>query len=124
MFNSIVTTIPNTPATKPSINVSALNIFETSFLEVPIALSIPISFVLSKTEIYVIIAIIMLDTISDIDTNAIKTYEIALIIVVTDFINSPTKSVNVILSSSSTVLLYSLIHSVIPSFASNVSAYI
>ena len=44
-----------------------------SFLDAPIALNIPISFVLSNTEIYVIIPIIIDDTINDIATNAINT---------------------------------------------------
>ena len=39
---------------------------------------------------YVIIPIIIEETISDIATNAIKTYEIALIIVLTDDIIIPT----------------------------------
>ena len=41
---------PINPAKKPSIIVSALNILEISFLEAPIALKIPISFILSSTE--------------------------------------------------------------------------
>ena len=55
IFNSTVIPIPSSPATKPTIKVSALNTLETSFLDAPIALKIPISFVLSSTDIYVII---------------------------------------------------------------------
>ena len=68
-----VTPIPNNPATNPIINVSALNTLDMSFLEAPIALKIPISFVLSSTDIYVIIPIIIDETINDIATNAINT---------------------------------------------------
>ena len=50
-FRNIVIIIPIPPAMKPSINVSALNNLETSFLLAPIALKIPISFVLSRTLI-------------------------------------------------------------------------
>ena len=65
--------MPSAPETKPSISVSALNILETSFLEAPILLNTPISLVLSSTEMYVIIPIIIEETISDIATNAINT---------------------------------------------------
>ena len=51
MFKRSVTTIQSTPALSPSIKVSALNTREMSFLLAPIALSIPISLVLSITEI-------------------------------------------------------------------------
>ena len=51
IFKSIVTIIPIKPDVKPTINVSALNTLEISFLLAPIALSIPISFVLYNTEI-------------------------------------------------------------------------
>ena len=51
IFNNTVTRIPNIPAAAPSINVSALKTREISFLDAPIALKIPISFVLSTTEI-------------------------------------------------------------------------
>ena len=50
-FSINVITIPKVPDTKPIIMVSALNTLDTSFLDAPIALSIPISFVLSNTEI-------------------------------------------------------------------------
>ena len=73
IFNNNVIPIPSNPATKPIIKVSALNTLEISFLEAPIALKIPISFVLSSTDIYVIIPIMMLETTNDIDTNAIST---------------------------------------------------
>ena len=70
---SSVVRIPNIPENNPTINVSALNIEEIFFFEAPIALSIPISLVLSRTDMYVIIPIIMEDTINDILTNAINT---------------------------------------------------
>ena len=65
--------IPNKPDKSPIINVSALKIEEILLLEAPIALKIPISLVLSNTEIYVIIPIIMLETTKEIDTKPIKT---------------------------------------------------
>ena len=68
----IVIPIPINPAIRPTINVSALNTFDISFLDAPIALNIPISFVLSNTDIYVIIPIIIDDTISEILTKPIK----------------------------------------------------
>ena len=43
--------IPIIPATKPTITVSALNTRDTSFLYAPILRNIPISLVLSRTEI-------------------------------------------------------------------------
>jgi hypothetical protein len=70
---SMVKTIPIMPAATPMIKVSALNTREISFLEAPMALSMPISFVLSRTEILVIIPIIIEDTTSEIETNAIRT---------------------------------------------------
>ena len=51
IFNNNVTTIPINPATNPIISVSALNTLETSFFEAPILRRIPISFVLSNTDI-------------------------------------------------------------------------
>ena len=71
--NSKVIPIPNNPATNPTINVSALNTREISFFDAPIARNIPIYFVLSNTEIYVIIPIIMEETINEIATKAINT---------------------------------------------------
>ena len=50
----------------------------------------PISFVRSNTEIYVIMPIIIDETTREIETNAIKTYEMALIIVVTERISNAT----------------------------------
>ena len=73
IVSNIVIPIPNNPEISPTINVSALNTLDMSFLDAPIALNIPISFVLSNTEIYVIIPIIIDDTINDIATNAINT---------------------------------------------------
>ena len=71
--NNTVIPIPIRPDINPTIKVSALNTLEISFLDAPMALNIPISFVLSNTEIYVIIPIIIDDTIKDIATNAINT---------------------------------------------------
>ncbi len=65
-------------------NVSALNNCEIFFFDAPSARRIPISFVLSITEIYVMIPIIIDETIRDTATNAISTYEIPLMIVVKD----------------------------------------
>jgi len=50
----------------------------------------PISFVRSSTEIYVIMPIMIDETTSEIETNAIRTYEMALMIVVTELISSAT----------------------------------
>ena len=73
ILSNSVTTIPKIPAINPTINVSALNTLDISFLDAPIALKIPISFVLSKTDIYVIIPIIIEETTNEIATNAINT---------------------------------------------------
>ena len=70
--NSKVIPTPIIPDIKPIMNVSALNTLEISFFDAPIALNIPISFVLSNTEMYVIIPIIIDDTTSDMLTNAIN----------------------------------------------------
>ena len=51
IVRSTVIPIPKSPAINPTINVSALNTFDISPLDAPIALSIPISFVLSNTDI-------------------------------------------------------------------------
>ena len=51
IFINTVIPIPNNPAINPTIKVSALNTLEISFLDAPIALKIPISLVLYKTEI-------------------------------------------------------------------------
>ena len=73
IVNNTVIPIPINPEINPIMNVSALNTLDISFLDAPIALNIPISFVLSNTDIYVIIPIIIDDTINDIATNAINT---------------------------------------------------
>ena len=49
--NSRVIIIPSIPAARPSIIASALNTRDISFLRAPIALNIPISFLLSSTDI-------------------------------------------------------------------------
>ena len=51
IFNNNVIHIPNKPAINPTINVYALNTLDISFLLAPMALNIPISFVLSSTDI-------------------------------------------------------------------------
>ena len=48
---SNVERIPSAPETNPTMSVSALNTLEISFFDAPIARRIPISFVLSRTEI-------------------------------------------------------------------------
>ena len=73
ILSNMVTPIPNNPAINPTIKVSALNTLDISFLEAPIALKIPISFVLSNTDIYVIIPIIIDETTNEMATNAINT---------------------------------------------------
>ena len=72
-INARVIPTPNNPLKSPIINVSALNIDDIFFLDAPIARNIPISLVLSRTEIYVIIPIIIDETTKDIETNAINT---------------------------------------------------
>ena len=57
---------------KSTIIVSALNTLEISCLEAPILLKIPISFVLSRTDMYVMVPIIIDETTSEIDTKAIS----------------------------------------------------
>ena len=73
MLSRSVKPIPIIPATSPTIIVSALNTLEISCFEAPILLKIPISFVLSRTDMYVIIPIIIDETTSEIDTKAIST---------------------------------------------------
>ena len=51
ILSIIVVKIPSIPDDNPTINVSTLNTRDTSFLLAPIALKIPIYFVLSITEI-------------------------------------------------------------------------
>ena len=68
-----VTPVPIIPDMNPMITVSALNMLDTLPLEAPIALSMPISLVLSWTEMSVMTPIIIEETIREIDTNAIST---------------------------------------------------
>ena len=65
--------IPMRPDARPMMMVSALNMLDTSLFDAPIARRIPISFVLSCTEMSVITPIIIDDTTSDTATNAIST---------------------------------------------------
>lgn len=55
IVNNIDTTIPSTPDNNPMRKVSALNTCEILAFEAPMALNMPITFVLSITEICVII---------------------------------------------------------------------
>ena len=75
---------PNNPEQSPMINVSALNTWDILCFDAPIARKIPISLVRSITDMNVIIPIIIEETISETATNAISTYDITLIIVVTE----------------------------------------
>ena len=77
-----VIAIPSTPEINPSMAVSAVKMRRISFFEAPIARRIPISFVRSRTEIYVIIAIIIDDTMSEIATKPTSTVVITPTIVV------------------------------------------
>ena len=77
-----VMAIPSTPEINPSMAVSAVKMRRMSFFEAPIARRIPISFVRSRTEMYVIIAIIIDDTMSEMATNPTSTVVITLTIVV------------------------------------------
>ena len=72
--------MPIIPAIKPTISVSALKILPTSRLLAPKLRKIPISFVRSSTEMYVIIPIIIDETTSEIPTKQISTIDIAFII--------------------------------------------
>ena len=60
IVSSSVTSIPRTPEIKPIIRVSAVNTRLISFLLAPTLLRIPISLILSSTEMYVIIPINLL----------------------------------------------------------------
>ena len=73
--------IPKAPASKPIIIASALNTRAISFFLAPILRRIPISFVRSRTEIYVIIPIIIDETTSEIEVKTISTILTASIIV-------------------------------------------
>ena len=75
---SNVTHTPKIPEDRPIINVSALNTREISFFLAPTARKIPISFVLSITDTYVIIPIIIEDTTSEIAVNAINSHNICI----------------------------------------------
>ena len=73
MISNSVMPMPMAPEQKPSMSVSALNTREISRLLAPMARRMPISFVRSSTEIYVMMPIIMLDTMSEMATNAMST---------------------------------------------------
>ena len=72
-FKSTVMPMPIIPAENPIISVSALNTRATSFFDAPNARNTPISFILSSTDIYVIIPIIIDETTKDTDTKPIRT---------------------------------------------------
>ena len=78
--NPIATRTPIAPEANPISPASAIKIRVISFLRAPIARKIPISFVLSTTDTYVRIPIIIDDTISEIPANAVKINEIVFII--------------------------------------------
>ena len=117
--NTKLTTIPKVPANKPSIIVSAVNTLLTSFLLAPIALKIPISFVLSNTEIYVIIPIIIAETTNEIETKAIITYDIKETIDERTPVNDAISSSYFTFLSFSTPALYLSMNLVIFSLDSN-----
>ena len=71
--NNLAIIIPSIPEVTPKINVSASKTLVMSFFLAPRAFSIPISFVLSRTEVYVIIAIIIKLTIKFVPAKAIST---------------------------------------------------
>ena len=82
MQNKYVNNTPIRPDAKPMMTVSTLNIPATSRLDAPTARKIPISLVRSCTEISVITPIMMEETIKEMETNAIKTKVMALMMVV------------------------------------------
>ena len=73
IVNNKVIKIPNTPLVKPIIKLSLVNTRLISRFDAPILLRTPISLVLSITEMYVIIPIIIELTTSETETNAIST---------------------------------------------------
>ena len=77
-----VMAMPSTPEINPSMAVSAVKMRQMSFYEAPIARRIPISFVRSRTEMYVMIAIIIDDTMSEMATKPTSTVVITPTIVV------------------------------------------
>lgn len=106
----------NNPEISPSIIVSAVNTRFISFLFDFIARNIPISFVLFNTEIYVIILIIILDTINEIDINAIKTIEIILTTFVKVWVKTFISLIKIILFSFEVLSSYLLMKLVISVF--------
>ena len=65
--------IPRRPETIPRMNVSASKTRVISFFLAPSAFRIPISFVRSRTDVYVIMAIMIRLTIRFVPANAIRT---------------------------------------------------
>ena len=88
MHNSIAAIIPMIPDNAPIINVSALNTCAIFPLDAPNARRIPISYVLSSTEICVIIPIMIHDTTKDTATNAISIPETVSMIEAICFVSS------------------------------------
>lgn len=66
-------TTPSMPASNPIIPDSAMNTVLISFFLAPRLRNMPISFLRSNTDVYMIIAIMMLDTIRDIAANPTNT---------------------------------------------------
>ena len=78
------TPTPMAPDSAPMMTVSALNTCEMFFRDAPSARSMPISLVLSMTEMWVMMPIMMHDTTRETATNAIRTYEMMLMMEVTE----------------------------------------
>ncbi len=73
ILSSTVSPTPRSPDNRPMMNVSALKTFVTSRLLAPMARRMPISLTRSRTEIYVMMPIMMLLTTREMLTNAIST---------------------------------------------------
>ena len=77
---------PMSPEYPPSIADSARKTRDMSFFLAPIERSTPISFLRSRTDVYMMIAIIIVDTMSEIAANATRTPVMVLTIVLTKLI--------------------------------------
>ena len=93
MQASAVKPTPSKPAIRPSMMVSALNTRLISPFDAPIERRMPIYFLRSSTEMYVMTPIMMEDTMSEMATKAMSTVVIMSMMVVTDFMSVPTMSV-------------------------------
>jgi len=65
--------MPSTPDRQPIMPDSAMNTLDTSSFLAPILLNTPISFFLSMTDVYIMIAIIIDETIRDIAAKPMST---------------------------------------------------